>query len=246
MAKKLKQVNKTVDIKDITVDPELYPRMKHNWQTAFEYSESMKCGSVFPKIILAINNGTLYLVDGKHRIEANKICKLKKIEAIIYHGLSRNEIYKMAVKLNVAHGLGLSTYDKRRAVLKLMEMGVKGKEISLLTNVQEDKLETFVEQRMVSSITGKPINANDDDDDSDFFASMGQQVLKTSVKHFVGSSGTDAVKILQTQKYLSSSNQLNLWKDVVHILEKDLLDTEDPKIQILFRRAKNLMRNITI
>lgn len=238
-----KQLQKTVNIKDIVVDKELYPRQNHSWQKAFEYSEGMKCGSVFPKIVLGLHSGTLYLIDGKHRVEATKMCKEKEIDAIVWTGLSRNEMYKMAVKLNVEHGLGLSVYDKRRAVARLTAMGVKSKEVSMLVNVQEDKLEEFVEQRMVNSVSGREVGVGED---GEFFAEMGQQVLKSSMKHFTGSEGTDAANVLRLQKKIYSRDQLSMWKDVVHILKNDLVDLTDKETVKYVVSARTLMRKLKI
>jgi len=239
MAVKKQRLNKKVKIKDIVFDKELYPRENYSWQKALEYSDGMKLRSKFPRIALALNNNKLYLLDGKHRIEACKLLKITEIDAEIYTGLSRSEMFKLAIKANTAHGLGLSAFDKRRCAIRLIEMGLGNKEVSNLVQVAEDKLETFVQQRMVNTLTGKEVDV---DNDKDFYQGLGQQVLKSSVKQFAGLSGTDAQYIVRAQKGLLGNNQYQIWKSVVHLLENDLIDTTDPQTVKMFSKARTLMR----
>ena len=86
-----------VKLNEIVFDEELYPRSMYNWQTGYDYSQSMKVGAKFPDIILALYKGKKYLVDGKHRIEATKLLKKDSISAIVHTGWNRERIYKEAV-----------------------------------------------------------------------------------------------------------------------------------------------------
>ena len=146
-----RQIRSKVPIKEIFFDETLYPRASYNWQTAYDYSQSMKIGAKFPPIIIAILNGKKYLVDGKHRTEATKMNKQKEIKAIVYSGWSKKKIFLEAVRTNIAHGKLLGPYDKRRIAVKLREMNVSQDQISEIIQIPQDKLENFVGQRLINT-----------------------------------------------------------------------------------------------
>ena len=104
-------IKQKVLIEEIFFDEDLYPRTQCNWQTSYDYSQSMKTGSKFPDIVLAVFNNRKYLVDGKHRIEACKLLKIKSIKAIIYTGWNKKKIFEEAIKYNITHGRDVSHYE---------------------------------------------------------------------------------------------------------------------------------------
>jgi len=244
MASKVRQIQKRVVIKDISLDKELYPRENYYWKQAKGYATAMEQGDQFPKIILGLNNGTLYLIDGRHRIEAHKILKIKEIDAVVYHGLSKAEIFKMAVKTNTTHGMSLSAYDRRRCAVKLIELGVKNAEVANLINVESDELQDFVGQRMVNTITGEAVEAEEDEG---FFKSMGNRILKNTLKHYAGTSGAEAQRVIDLQKKLPTSmNQDKVWATAVYLLENDLADLDSKENLEKIGRLKTLLRKVKL
>ena len=237
-----KQITAKVNIHEIVFDEDLYPRASYNWNTSYDYSQSMLAGSVFPPIVLAILNHKKILVDGKHRLEAYKGLKIEQLNAIIYTGLSRQEIFKMAVQLNITHGRSLSPYEKRRIALKLMEMNVKKSDISKLILVPESKLTQFVGQRLISSVTGKPIET---DIELTNAIKNNQAILKSGLKHLSGQQFEEAEfnEIQEDQEDYSMSSQFNLFSQVLNILKNNLLDKKNPKIIALVKDIKKLLKN---
>ena len=235
-------IKSKVKVSEIIFDEELYPRESYNWQTGYDYSQSMLAGAKFPPITLALYRGKKYLVDGKHRLEAIKLLKKDTINAVTHTGWSKEKIYKEAVKLNITHGRGLSPYEKRKIALKLMEMKCKNSEISKLIQVPENKLTSFVGERLVNSITGEEI---DEESGSKIAKEIGRAILKSGVKHFAGNTlgSGDFQEIQSTQKDFYMSSQMSLLNQLVELLEKDLLNRKDKRIMDLIRRIKKLLKN---
>ena len=235
-----REIKSKVLISEIVFDEELYPRSMYNWQTAYDYSQSMKVGAKFPDIVLAFFNGKKYLVDGKHRMEAYKLLKIKKIPAIVYTGWNKEKIFKEAVKFNITHGRGLSPYEKRRIALKLMELNSSQKEISKLIQVPLDKLEKFVGNRLVNSITGEEMTL---DKTEAMAREIGKVILKSGIKHFAGTTLTEEeLKELESnQKDFYMTSQVSLLKTLINILENNLLDKENKQVTQLIFKLKELL-----
>ncbi|MFW6174001.1 MAG: ParB N-terminal domain-containing protein [Elusimicrobiota bacterium] len=237
MARKIKS---KVKIDEIYFDEELYPRSAYNWQTGYIYSQSMKAGAKFPPITIALYKGTKYLVDGKHRLEAYKINKKKEIEAVIYTGWNRKKIFLEAVKANIAHGRNLSPYERRRIGLKLKEMNLSKKDISKLIQVPQDKLQNFIGERLINSVTGKEQSIEETERNS---KEIGQAILKSGVKHYAGTTVDypEYQKIQESQKDFHSNSQEYLIKELISLIEEGLLDLENQRIVELITKLKSLL-----
>lgn len=232
-----------IRIEDIYFDEELYPRSNVNWQTSYIYSDAMKTGIKFPPIVIAKFNNKNYLVDGKHRIEANKLLKKETIDAIVYTGWNKKKIFTEAVRLNVSHGKPLFPYEKRKIALKLMEFKFSQKEISNIIQVSYDKLENFVESRLTNTITGSEVDTTGTEE---LTRQIGRVVLKTGLKHLAGQnfSEEDANRLESTQEELGSYSQIKVLKEIIHIIEIGMLDITDPEVKELVGELKNLLNGL--
>lgn len=241
----VRKIKAKIKLNEIVFDEELYPRSMFNWNTAYDYYMSMVAGAKFPPIIVAVNNGKKILVDGKHRIEANNYFKKKvrkdSMDAIVYYGLSRKEIFKLAIQLNIAHGRGLSPYEKRKVALKLIEMRIPKSEISNLILVPSNKLTQFVGQRLVSSVTGKPFSENDIEE---IALEANKTILKSSVKQYAGSKISErSIQTLEDNQKLFNTSQQDLFKQVRDILKSKMLDKSDNKVMLYIKEIKKLLKN---
>jgi len=217
-----KVIRKKVNLNQIVFDEDLYPRIQVSWQTVFDYSESMKTGVEFPPITLAFFNKQLILVDGAHRLKACKNLKLKNIKAEVLIGLNRKQIFIKAVERNISHGRILSPYEKRRIALKLRKLKYKDIDISNLIQVPMEKLDNFIEQRLINSITGETI------------------ITKTPLKHLAGGtfSGAEISSILKAQMKLSIQDQLHMLTQFRDLLRSSLIDFDNKKISNLLAEIK--------
>ncbi len=103
-------------IKDIIVRMDLYPRMEVDNKKVQEYSENV---DLLTPIVI---NQDYILIDGLHRIKANKQAERKEIEVIVEKTKSENEIMLRAIELNATHGLQLSMKDKQSLAVKLYDL----------------------------------------------------------------------------------------------------------------------------
>lgn len=215
-----RKINQKVAIEEIYIDEELYPRSSVYWQTYFKYQQSMLAGAKFPRIVLAVYNGKKYLVDGRHRTEAMKLNKETHIEAEVHTGWNKKKIFEEAIRLNVAHGQQLSPYDKRRLALKLRVMKYPDSKISKLVQIPLEKVEDFVAERLVNTLTGDVI-------------------VKSEIKHLAGTKVEHNVEDMQKQ--LKVENQQRLLKELIFLLEKKLMDSSNEKINELLNKVRILL-----
>lgn len=221
-----------VNINEVVIDNELYPRTGTFWLNIYKYSENMKAGSKFPPIVLAKIKGKNILVDGRHRLEARKLLKKDKISAILHTDWDRKKVLEEAIKSNIGHGLSLSPYEIRRLVLKLRLLKYKEKDISGLVNVPIGKLEKFVAQRAVSAITGEAIGE--------------QVIVKAPLKHLAGETyNSEQLEIIEnSQGEISAKTQINLLDQVIILLENNLIDSKNDKILERIDTIKDLINKI--
>lgn len=224
-----RRIIKNVALSDVVFDKELYPRTQAYWLTSFDYSNSIKAGAKFPPITLALNNGKLILVDGKHRLDAFKLCKKKIIPSEIFTGWDRKKIFVESIKRNIAHGRILSPYEKRLCILKLRVMNITNKDVSKIIQIPQEKIENFIGQRLISSTTGEEFEL---------------EIVKSGIKHLAGKSYNviETQRISGVQKNLSIGNQLDLFNQLIYLLEGGLVDLEDNKIQQSINKLLKLIR----
>jgi len=103
-------------INDIVIRMDLYPRQEVDNKKVQEYSENT---DLLPAIIINQDN---ILIDGLHRLKANKQAGNKEIECIVEKTESENEIYLRAIETNATHGLQLSMKDKQSVAVKLYDL----------------------------------------------------------------------------------------------------------------------------
>jgi len=103
-------------IKEIIIRMDLYPRQDVDNKKIQEYSEHV---DLLPPIIINQDN---ILIDGLHRLRANKQADNKEIEVIIEKTESENEVYLRAIETNATHGLQLSMKDKQSVAVKLYDL----------------------------------------------------------------------------------------------------------------------------
>jgi len=143
-------------ISELVCDMEFYPRVKTAWLTAFQYSQAMRAGSVFPPVAVGLFKGTMFLVDGWHRLEARKLLGEEYVEAVVKSYASKREMFADAVRLNSAHGRRLSVQELVRITYKLEQWKFAPEQIAEITKIPADKLEAF-QARVIVGPGGEPV-----------------------------------------------------------------------------------------
>ena len=197
---------KVMPIEDIVFDESLYPRHKYWWGTAYAYSEEMKAGARFPNITVGLLNGKHVLVDGKHRLEAYKINKETHVSVDVLSGLNEEELFLQAIKLNIAHGHTLSSYDKMKIIGKLEDMKFDMESISGIVQIPMGKLTNFIAKRITTTTFGKP------------------QILKSAFKHL--SNAKIPIENYE-QSTISARSELSLVRQLIQVFSNEAFPKKD-------------------
>lgn len=108
-----------ISISKINVDGSTQMREGLVEETIIDYTEAMQNGANFPPITVFEENGSYWLADGFHRVEAAKRAGKTDIDAEIISGNQREALLH-AIGANSTHGLRRTNADKRKAVLTII------------------------------------------------------------------------------------------------------------------------------
>ncbi len=205
---------------------DLYPRNQTNYITTLRYSSALKTDAVFPPITVAKVKRTYILIDGAHRIEANRMNGETHIQAEVLENLSEKEMFIESVKLNTSHGLQFSAQETAKIVLKLKELKVSKNKIAELVRIPNDRLKPFMAKRMIRIVGDKG-------------GVKGVDILKSELKHL---AGTYAGKL--DQKKFIGIGQVQIINELIDLIEKDLIDFDNKQVERRMRKLYKLLGNI--
>lgn len=157
---KMENVNeelKEISIDEIVIDKNYYPREKPNWMTIYNYSQSMRTGAKFPPIVVGDVKGKYYLIDDLHRINAYRKLKLNNVRAIIVKNIDLKEVFIQSIRLNIANGETLTSYDKALCIKKLRDLDLNEMQISSIVQMPIDSIKGFMAKRIVNTLTGEEV-----------------------------------------------------------------------------------------
>ena len=201
-----------VKIGDIIVDETIYPRKQGVWLVAFQYSQAMKAGAVFPPIVLGEYKKKLYLVDGRHRIDANKLLDHDTIEALVKKYTDKKTMFVDAIKFNNIHGKALTVADKTKIFGTLRNWKYPDLTISTLLNTPIDNFNIFL-NRLVGP-EGK------------------QETIRSPIVAELGKNITEqeAYKIATTENQNKFVNRtaLQTLTNAIAMFENNLVSLDDP------------------
>jgi hypothetical protein len=213
---------KIFKIDELTFDNEIYPRMDIGWQTAYQYSQAMKVGDVFPPIFIGLFEGKYYVVDGWHRVKAKKLLYEQYIDAVVKKYENFADMFLDAVKYNVSHGKQLSTQEKVRIIHKFELMHFKLEQISKIIKVPLDKIELF-QARTIMGPNGVPI------------------YLKSVVAR--AEPNEKAIMEVDMSK-LSTRTVAALFEQLIEIIRSGIFSVEDEKTKSLAIELYGLLHEI--
>lgn len=209
-------------IREIQMDPKIYPRTGIDWKTVYNYQLAMNAGSVFPPITVGNIEKFkgIYLIDGWHRWKATKQRGEEFIGAEVMRFGSKGEAFVEALRRNIGHGKPLSIYEKVRAIKKLEGLKFKREEISQIIKIPINNIKRLM-LRKIALIRGAEV------------------ALKTIVE----SRGAEVgASIEEIQEKLHGISQVELLSDLLILLENDLLDLDDPKVAELADKVHKALR----
>jgi hypothetical protein len=213
---------KVLKVKDVVFRKEFYPRQKCDWQTMYDYAQSMKAGANFPPIEVAFIRGKHYLLDGLHRLEALKYNKEKYVQAIINPEVTTlKALYVASVSRNIINGRRFSVQEKAQIIVKLRDMQYDAREISKIVCIPAGSIDKFVADRVTNTISGKTV------------------VLKGAVKHFSAGEVEDDFDDIQDR--LSAKSQLNILDQFLKLLENGLFDFKNKQVMRRVNKIRKLL-----
>lgn len=108
-----------VALEQINIGGGTQSRCKINEDVVISYAYNMSEGDVFPASVLVFDGKEYWLADGFHRYHANRKNGSKKMLCKIANGTLRDAIL-YSYSANGTHGLQMTTEDKRRIVLDML------------------------------------------------------------------------------------------------------------------------------
>lgn len=146
-----------LDINSILVDEKFQNRVGLNKATVADYQLAVEQGATLPPIDVYTIDGQFYVVDGFHRLEAQKKIGCTTVDAIIREG-NKDDAHHAAIIANQTHGLPRTPEDKRMAVLRAINDSVYGQksdnEIARLLGVSQP----FVSKIRAAKTPDRPLH----------------------------------------------------------------------------------------
>jgi len=104
-----------IPISSIDFDRSPLPRASLRQEVIVEYAKAMRAGAQFPPILVVAIGDRYYIADGWHRTKAAIEAGYTQIRAEVVQG-DEDELYRLALRANIRHGVRRSPEDKRKAV----------------------------------------------------------------------------------------------------------------------------------
>lgn len=146
----------TMNIADIILDYNIYPRHEVEQLRVNEYCNSLKAGAKFPPVIIC--SDTKRVADGFHRVSMYKKCKVEEIEVEKVKFNDEPELIWWSINWNAQHGLKLTRYDQTRCLNIGREYGLSDDRIAQALCMTVDKIYSMEKARVrINEDTGKPV-----------------------------------------------------------------------------------------
>jgi hypothetical protein len=201
-----KRKRETVQAASVVLDFDLYPRHKVDSTHVTHIREAMRAGEALPPVV--VDRKSRRVVDGFHRVtgalrEGGEEATIA-VEWRTYE--SDAEMFRDAMYLNSGHGSNLSRYDRVRCLQIAEEFGIALADVAQALRTNPDDVMELRTTRTAKGAKGL-----------------------TAIKHGTGHLAGRKLTKRQEEGVASygGMNQLYFVNQVVLLIEKDLLDTEN-------------------
>ena len=207
-------------------DFDLYPRMAVNLAHVNHLAEVIESGTKLPPIIACRKSKRI--VDGFHRRRAHIRAMGSddvevEVEFIDYS--NEAELLLDAIRRNSAHGRGLGTADRMRALIMAERVGLDDGRIAKALNVKVEKL-AETRKMFVVRIEGTRQKA----------------VLKMPIRHLSGGSVTKAQA--EAIPKLGGNSQEFLIQQLIILIETGMFDAANEQVMAKAGRLHELLGNV--
>jgi len=215
-----------VNVANIVVSEEIYPRNHPNWFLSNKYSKAMKAGAVFPPITLGLYQRRRYLIDGKHRLEAYKLNNQTEVQATIVPFTDKGKMFAEAVKLNCEHGQALSTQETVSCINRLRELKFSDVQISKIVSIPVERIDNFVVNRITNTITGEEVS------------------LKAPLHYLHGEEISDDAVV--AQGVYCARGQEHIIDQLINLLESNSVNVKNKDIMNKLKVIRKLIEKVVL
>jgi ParB-like nuclease family protein len=210
-----------IALERIVMDERYYPRNGIFWRHIAELLSALRVNQTLPPIVVGKRDQRYVIIDGRHRYEAHKALKANKI-AVLVTKLPETQWFAEAVRLNTAHGHGLSYQEKIAAAMQLRRLSFADKQIESIVRIPLDRLNSAIEER------GRWLKPED----------IRPLVIKGGITEAVKEKGgkwlLDSGEALQEQQArLSGTSVRQLATELTVMLRNDLIIREERNLVLL-------------
>ena len=130
---------KKIKLQNLVIDPTIQVREVCS-QTVSKYRQAYRAGAQFPPIV--VDKKTLRVVCGNHRYFMLKglIEPSDLVDCEVIDFKSEQDLLKYAARDNSVHGRPLSTFDKKRIILRLKKLKTTDAELSKILGIPEKRI----------------------------------------------------------------------------------------------------------
>ncbi len=216
-----------IELDSIVVNKQVYPREQPNEEKIEEYYQKMRKGEIFPRVTVTGIKGTIYLVDGFHRINAMLKLGLREADVDVIKCKSEEDAYVESIKRNVIHGVSLTSKDKVGIIKKLKNSGREVSEIAEILRVTSQEIERIQEACI-------------------------QRSRECTVKRFNCGDCTDPEKPVEdlwsTDPGIVKdiSRQAGMLQSLNFLIENNSLKLTQPRVKRQFERLRKLVLQVPI
>lgn len=207
---------------------EIYPRSHVDWRTVARYHDDMIGGVVFPPISVVADNGRYIVIDGWHRCQATQRAGISEISAEVLD-LPKSEWYVEAVRRNNQHGKSLNYWERITIAARLEGEGKSPTEIAQILSAS---------QQFAMSVSARSIARQGPDGVINIALKPALLQIRDQLESQI-STTAELENLVEIQKYMSGQKQLGMVRQVVDLLENDLIDTESTGMPDMLERLRN-------
>ncbi len=132
---------KNIKVAELVLDFDFYPRNDVSAEHVSRLMDAIKMGVKLPPVI--VDAKTKRVVDGFHRTRGYQKLNIEKIPADLREYASDAELYEDAVAANTAHGRPLDSYDLRRIIERMIELGFERGRIEEIVKIPAVKFDSL-------------------------------------------------------------------------------------------------------
>lgn len=212
-----------IRLSELVFEEDVYPRASIDSMHVAELVEAIEAGAVLPPILMDAETRTI--VDGVHRWRA--MIRVHGIEATV-SVQSRafpkpRDMLLEAMRVNAVHGKPLSPWDRKRCKVMAARYRLGIKQLAAVLGVRPSTLQALGEGRTARAESGE----------------TEQVPLKRTIGHMAGK--TLSADQMEANRKLCGMPQSYVLRQIVILLEANLLDTDNDEVMQLAQQVMTLL-----